>query len=51
MELLVSTNIIRERSINNKIAYQDLLVPYRIQCAFIRVFVELYPKVRLFVFY
>lgn len=45
MELLVLTNIIRPPSINNKLFQKDLLVPYRTQCAFIRIFIELYPKV------
>ncbi|CAH1731848.1 unnamed protein product [Aphis gossypii] len=42
MELLVSTNIIRPPK--NKNHLQELLIPYRTQCAFIRIFYELYPE-------
>jgi len=42
MELLVSTNIIRPPK--SKISHHNLLVPYRTQCAFIRIFYELYPE-------
>lgn len=42
MELLVTTNIIRPPK--SKICQNDLLVPYRTQCAFIRIFHELYPE-------
>ncbi|XP_022182347.1 uncharacterized protein LOC111042113 [Myzus persicae] len=42
MELLVSTNIIRPPK--SKICQNDLLIPYRTQCAFIRIFYELYPE-------
>lgn len=42
MELLVLTNIIRPPK--SKISQHSLLVPYRTQCAFIRIFYELYPK-------
>ncbi|XP_025414906.1 uncharacterized protein LOC112686707 [Sipha flava] len=44
MEVLVSTNIIRPPSLNNNLSRNDILVPYRLQCAFIRIFAELYPE-------
>lgn len=46
MEVLVSTNIIRPPSLKNNLSQNDVLVPYRLQCAFIRIFAELYPEVR-----
>lgn len=46
MEELVSTNIIRPPSLSNKLSQNDVMVPYRLQCALIRIFVELYPEVR-----
>lgn len=42
MELLVATNIIRPPK--SKFSHHNLLVPYRTQCAFIRIFYELYPE-------
>lgn len=42
MEQLVSTNIIRPPK--SKICQHNLLIPYRTQCAFIRIFYELYPE-------
>lgn len=49
MEVLVSTNIIRPPSLKNKSYQKELLVPYRTQCAFIRIIYELYPEVRSFI--
>uniref|UniRef100_A0A2H8TL94 Tudor domain-containing protein 5 n=1 Tax=Melanaphis sacchari TaxID=742174 RepID=A0A2H8TL94_9HEMI len=42
MEILVSKNIIRPPKDRNHL--QELLIPYRTQCAFIRIFYELYPE-------
>lgn len=42
MELLVLTNIIRPPK--SKFGQHNLLIPYRTQCAFIRIFYELYPE-------
>ncbi|XP_026817471.1 uncharacterized protein LOC113556613 isoform X2 [Rhopalosiphum maidis] len=42
MELLVPTNITRPPKSKNHL--QELLVPYRTQCAFIRILYELYPE-------
>ncbi|XP_060856292.1 uncharacterized protein LOC132934018 [Metopolophium dirhodum] len=42
MELLVSKNIIRPPK--SKFSHNNLSVPYRIQCAFIRIFYELYRE-------
>ncbi|XP_050525426.1 uncharacterized protein LOC126896564 [Daktulosphaira vitifoliae] len=42
MEILVSFNIQRPKINKNQISHRDLLIPYQTQCAFIRIFSELY---------
>lgn len=45
IEKLVETNIFKvpsDKKLQN--SYKDLLIPYRVQCALIRIFIELYPK-------
>ncbi|VVC24370.1 OST-HTH/LOTUS domain,Tudor domain [Cinara cedri] len=44
LEILVSNNIIRPPTNKSTKSHKELILPYRVQCAFIRVFVELYPE-------
>lgn len=46
MEPTVKTDI-QQFSVKNEI-HKELFIPYHIQCAFIRIFVERYPDVRKF---
>ncbi|XP_050443222.1 uncharacterized protein LOC126847164 [Adelges cooleyi] len=44
IEFLVSTNFQRPKISKTKISHRDLVIHYETQCAFMRIFLELYPK-------
>lgn len=49
MELPAATNnSVQTFSLKNEIGQDDLFIPYQVQCALIRIFIELYPEVRTY---